>query len=420
MRVVAIADSDSYVKWAAATLAALPDDVERSLVIVDTRAAPSATQRSAALHGSGIGSDDVTLATLPELRRVIAPRGADVVLVATRGPQARVLLRELAKLDPRPVLVSGMPGISVPATRKALIFRHQADLFVVHSRREVREFRVLARELGADRAIAMAALPFARESVAQQAEGEDLVFAVQSVVPAELDDRRAVARMLIAAAEDDPGRRVVVKVRAMGAERQTHDERFPIPDLIAAELEGRRMPQNLVVSGEPMSTALERAHGLVTVSSTAVLEAIARRIPVIALDDFGISPVLINEVFRGSGLFGGADDVVARRFRHPDPSWVDDNYFHAPAQDDLVPRLRELVEARRAGELAPRAAQPLWGGALRLRWQRMLAFPDSEPRSVRVALLTVGVPARAGAVLVRRARRAVRAYRGRLIDQTVP
>ena len=84
-----------------------------------------------------------------------------------------------------------------------------------------------------------------------------------------------------------------------------------------------------------------------TVSSTAAIEAVARGVPVIALDTFGVSDELINTVFVGSGLFGGESAVIGREFRHPEPGWLDANYFHDPADDDCVAQLVTLVELAR-------------------------------------------------------------------------
>jgi len=157
------------------------------------------------------------------------------------------------------------------------------------------------------------------------------------------------------------------------------------------------VPANLVVSAAPMADALATAEGLVTVSSTAAIEALARRIPVIALDTFGIRRSLINPVFRGSGLFGGRDAVVARDFRHPDPAWLDDNYFHEPAADDWARTLGHLVAGRRAGRLEPRSSSLPRGGRLRAAWDRKRAFGDADRSWGGKVALVVGTPLR-GAV----------------------
>lgn len=401
MRIVALADSDSYVKWGAALVGALPAEWQRDLLVVDSPIAVSDAQLVAAVAGSGIGMPErVTYATLPSRLAELRP---DAVLVATVGPVGRVLLRLVARLEPRPVLVSGLPGISIPATSKALHFRRQADLFVLHSRREVREFAALAATRGLEQRFGLATLPFTDRRLAA---GDDLVFAAQAVVPRIRDDRLEVARTLRDAALADPTRRVVVKLRALPGEASTHAESHPFPELVD-ELGPR--PDNLVFVTGPMAHALDTAAGVVTVSSTALLEAVARGIPVIALDDFGVSDALINTVFAESGLLAGRDAVIARAFRHPDAGWLDDNYFHAPEAADWDVALTELVVARRAGELAPRTSGIAVGGALRAAWDRKRAFGAADRSPAGVVALAVGVPARAVVRLGRRLRARVSA-----------
>lgn len=400
MRIVGLADSDSYVKWGAALLGTLPADWDRELLVVDSPIVVSDPQLAAALSGSGV--ERVSRIRLPEVAEHLAADPPDAVLVATPGPIARVLMRVLADLSPRPVLVAGLPGISIPTTRKALLYRRQADLVVLHSRREVREFAALSRAKGWDHRFGLASLPFAER---RPASGTDLVFATQAIVPAERPDRLLLAAMLRDAALADPDRRVVVKVRALDGENQTHPERDGYPGLLA---ELGPVPGNLVVSAAPMADALDTAAGLVTVSSTAAIEAIARGIPVIAIDTFGVRRSLINPVFRGSGLFGGREEVVRRDFRHPDPAWLDDNYFHDPAADDWARTLERLVRARRDGRLAPRSSHLPRGGSLRAAWDRKRAFGAADRTWGGRLALVVGTPLRGAVRLKNRLRRGVR------------
>ena len=403
MRLVVLADSDSYVKWGAALAGTLPPGWDRELLVVDTPMVVSDAQLATALTGSGI--EAVSRISLPEVGPRLAADPVDAVLLATPGPIARVLNRVVAELTPRPVVVSGLPGISIPTTCKALLYRRQADLVVLHSHREVREFGRLARAKGWDHRFGLATLPFASRHPAQ---GTDLVFAAQAIVPAPRDDRILVARMLRDAALADPTRRVVVKVRALAGENQTHPEQDGYPDLLSAL---GSLPGNLVVSANPMASALDTAEGLVTVSSTAAIEALARGIPVIALDTFGVRRSLINPVFVGSGLFGNRDDVIARAYRHPEPEWLDDNYFHDPADDDWTRTLEALVADRRAGRLVPRPAHLPRGGALRAAWDRKRAFGDADRSLGGYVALVVGTPLRAAVRGKNRMRRRLSGWR---------
>lgn len=429
LRVVAIADADSFVKWSAALLDAVPG-ISRHMLLVRTPLTVSREQEHMALAGTVFGTDSVTRLGFDELTGWLNGHLPDVVVLAGRGPFVRLVARVIDRLRRRPVVVSGLPGMSIPALRGALEYRRESDLLVLHSHREIRAFEALADRLGVGVPMALATLPYARPASAQgglarasrgraegsdavgtprshsggvlvaerERRGTDLVFAAQALVPAQRHEREELACILRRAAEARPNRRVVVKLRSRPGEAETHLERDAYAELLA------NRPANLVLSYEPMVLALSRAEGLVTVSSTAAVEAIARGVPVIALDTFGVEKQLLNTVFTGSGLLAGADDVVARRFRHPDPAWMQDNYFHAPEQSEWWMRVEELVMLRRGGALPAKTVPTGRGGALRAAWHRKSVL-GSEDRSLAGAVaLGVGAPLVDGILGMRRAR----------------
>lgn len=403
LRVVALADTDSYVKWAAALLGTLPAGAVGHLAVVETPMAVSPAQLRAALVGSGIGMDRVRRVRFDDLARTISDLAPDAVLVAARGPVVRVLIAAVAGLDPRPVIVSGLPGISIPATTAALIHRTQSDLLVLHSTREIAAFTALAQRRGLSQRFALARLPFALvdtnaaspvagSTTAVHVGGTDLVFASQAIVPREREDRVRVARLLIAAARADPTKRVIVKERAVAGEHQTHAQRYGYLDLLRKL---GPLPGNLVVSTDSMAHALDTAEGLVTISSTAPIKAVARGIPVIALDTFGVDDRLINPVFAGSGLYGSEEAVIRRDFRLPPRAWLTRNYFHDPIQDDWVAQVGDLVVMRRAGILAPKPARQRRGGRARDVWERKLALGRLDRSFAGTVAYVVGIPLRA-------------------------
>ncbi|HWJ85328.1 MAG TPA: DUF6716 putative glycosyltransferase, partial [Cellulomonas sp.] len=117
--IVAVADSDSYLKWAAATLDRLDTVPRRELVVLRTPIRPDDAQTTAAVAGTrweGRVIDDHSLLGLAARMRRTRP---DAVLVATTGPAAEALVRMVAALPYRPVVVTGLPGMSIPATERA-------------------------------------------------------------------------------------------------------------------------------------------------------------------------------------------------------------------------------------------------------------------------------------------------------------
>lgn len=411
-RVVGLVDTDSFAKWGAHLLSAAPAHWSLELLTVATPRSASPAQLRAAFRDvdARLGPIDLAPPEPLSVDEVVARLQADppdAVLVSCIGPVAEVLIDQVLRSVPRrPVLLSGLPGISFPAKWKGVFLRARADLFVLHSHREVREYRSLATAGGVEPSFALATLPFARSTGAPRAGvvRDSVVFAAQPSVPAEEEDRRRVVGWLADTARAHPEWRVVVKTRAAAGEQQTHREIFPYADLLPTDA-----PSNLVVEAGPMSVHLDRAVALVTISSTAVLEAAARGVPALTLTDFGTSRSLINEVFVDSGLEGTADDLVHGRFGRVRPEWMADNYFHTAADDDWADRAEELMRLRDAGRLVDRpAARRSRGGALRRAWERRSALGDHDRSAIgRVAAL-IGTPIRAVKRSVRQVRRVMR------------
>lgn len=435
LRVIAIADADSFVKWSASLLGSVPG-IRPHLLLVETPLTASVEQQRTALAGTGMLSDDVTRLAFARVGAWLEGQRPDVVLLAGRGPFVRLMGRAIDALAQRPVVVAGLPGMAVPAQRGALEYRRNADLLIVHSHREERAFAELGRRIGVQVPTALATLPFARSRsrmlaadrvrvlasdsarptgalVAERpalpdgAEGPrpvrmpatDIVFAAQALVPVEREQRAEIAATLVRAAEADATRRVVVKLRSRPGESETHLERDRYLDLLPS-----RLPDNLVVSYGSMAQALATAAGLVTVSSTAAVEAVAMGVPVIALDSFGVSKSLLNTVFVGSGLLGGRSEVVAGRFRHPHPVWLRDNYFHPAAESTWWGHVEQLVALRRAGGLPPRRVSAARGGAMHEAWHRASVLGSEDHTLGGAAALAVGVPATKALAALRRGR----------------
>jgi hypothetical protein len=329
---------------------------------------------------------------LNALAERVAAFDPDIVLLSLRGPVVRVLVREVLKAAPRrPVIVSGMPGISYPQTYHALYYRAQVDVLVLHSKREIRAFNALAKERKIDQSFALATLPFLTHEAAQS-HGGDIVFAAQAKVPMELEEREYLVDQLIEAARAIPERRVVLKLRSLAGEPQTHFEAFPFDTILEGKTD---VPANLVLSTESMAEHLETAAVLATVSSTAAIEALARHIPVLLFDEFGISRSMINLVFQGSGLFGPATQLSGTEFPHPQPEWLDDNYFHHRSEENWLETIVAKVAARDAGQLPLRKQfSGTLGGRLRFAWDQRHALGEYDTSmSGRLAYVVV-VPLR--------------------------
>ena len=396
VRVLVLADTDSYVKWGAALADQFPGNWHVELVLARSTAMPSSAQLADALAGTSSVGREPEVVGLHELRRRLTEATPDVLVLAARGWTVQAAVSVVENVPTRPVIVTGLPGVGVPVLPYGLGFRRAADVFVVHSRREVREFQHAAQRLDLPNRFELARLPYLertpRPGVAGRRRGHHrrgaLVFAAQALVPGTRGERVRLVERLAAVARSEPDREVVIKVRARTGETQTHHEQVPFEQIVAS-LPHR--PNNLVVRTGPMHEHIADASGFVTVSSTALLEAVSVGVPAIALDDFGVGVSQINLALEGSGLLGSTADLMAGRFGSPRPQWCADNYFHDPAEDTWLPRVTTLVRQRRAGGLSPYPELPgSWRSGMRDVLYRHFAFVDGssgpDDRSVVAAV----------------------------------
>jgi Putative glycosyltransferase (DUF6716) len=366
VRVLAIADTDSYLKWSAATLDALPGSWESTQLIIKNPVMPSAAQIRA------VSSRHVEVLTNAELVRRIRLECPDVVLLACTGPVVAALtVQRVFWGSARPVLVTGLPGISVPATSRAVRSRAACDLFLLHSMREVVDFAEIGARVAPALIFGLASLPFLPAHtpgpVAEGQLGPNLVFAAQAKVPVERAHREQI---LLALAEAGSA---VVKLRAWSEEQQTHNETWPYHDIMDDLIADRRVAADAVAFvGGSMVDALRTSRGFVTVSSTAALEAMAMNRPTLIISDFGVSEEMINLVFQESGCLGTLDDLREGRLCQPDPRWLEANYFHPVEMNNWLEMLDQLLEKRALRQLPARRRIVLRG---RVRRRLRLMIP---------------------------------------------
>lgn len=355
-RVLALADSDSYLKWTCSTLDRLGAQVpalERDVWLIRSPLLPTPEQEAAAVDGLG-WINRVGVVGPATLRARIARLRPDVVLVGATGPVAQLAIATLLQMRARPAILSGLPGIALPASALALRYRAGVDAFVVHSRAERYAFESLARRSDLPLPTALTRLPFLPVGglpTPIHRPVNRVVFAAQALFPHGYDQRIRVIDTLGRLAVDRPDLRVVIKLRARPGERQTHDEPYPYDQLWSAHHRAAGLPADAIDFGHgPMSQWLTPGAALVTVSSTAALEAVGQGLPTTVLTDFGLTEELLNAPFDHSGLLGTLADVRAARFSCVRPEWLRDNWFH-PETSELPELVTWLASRSRAGTL---------------------------------------------------------------------
>ena len=166
VRVLAVADSDSYLKWSLATLRRMPSEWRTSQVVIDSPLRPTSAQ---------VQISAPVLSRAGVLRRIRDER-PDVVLLGCTGPVVAALIGACELREPgRPVLLTGLPGISYPVRPRAITLRTGCDLMLLHSHREVAAFTIAATNLGSPLRFALATLPFLAALAERSGAGDHAV-----------------------------------------------------------------------------------------------------------------------------------------------------------------------------------------------------------------------------------------------------
>ncbi|MGW1206165.1 DUF6716 putative glycosyltransferase [Streptomyces cyaneofuscatus] len=395
LRVAVLADSDTRWKWGALTARRLTAEadsdgrgarpVEVSGLLLRGRATP--TPRQLAEVGEvGIEAEKVREVTAVEFLHTVRDERYDVVVLALVGGGVQAMLHGLAALDlpRRPVIVTGYVGVVYEKLADGLLLRHGADVVLANSAHDAERFRAVYEGVGADAsAVTEAALPFLGGAPYRAEEGRDtVVFAAQPSVPASRADRTYLLRRLVEHARLHPRREVLLKLRSKPGEHTTHIEELPYQKL-AQKVPGGLPPNFRLVYGH-MGEVLDRTDLLVTVSSTAALESLHRRIPTAVLTDLGVREPLGNHHFVGSGLLTSWDRLDGGYRPRPDGQWLagqgvaaDGSY--SAAYDTARAKVAELLDKAQLPALAPYYTPATAPGYLPGILARHHLAPDGTP-----------------------------------------
>jgi len=348
-----VAAFDSQLKWCAR----IRDELEARgftchAVVPDARSALSPQQ----IRDAGFG--DVRYQAWSEL--IDEALTHDVVVSSLAGPLTQRFSIELALASasskkPRPVFVSGWVGIIFERITAGYLDRSGTDVIAVNSAYDLEHFHHAADRLGLPaNNLLLTGLPFLSSSPQPAGTGpiRTVLFADQPTVPANAFERRYVYTKLIEYARAHPDREVLLKPRHRPEEDTFHRMKHHPADLLA-DVE---LPPNFRIDYTSIAEVLPEVDLLLTMSSTACLEAIDFGCRVALIFDLGVNERYGNQVFLESGLLRTFDQITADDIGAVAPAWRA-SYFEGrdrPPTHILVDRVEELLNS---GERPSREVQ---------------------------------------------------------------
>jgi hypothetical protein len=352
MRVICVADSDSRLKWTRALARRL--EPIAGVIVANVLVSGSAMLSDRQVEELGLDEHPLVL-TVDEMAEHAAAEDAAVVVACLPGGRLVGLRmaagRTFGEHVRRPVFVTGYAGVVYEKYAEGIMWRSGYDLICVNSTADHEMF---------DRMLRGARVPtdglvrtgFAVLDGPQRERSSDhriddigtITFAVQPDVPSVKREREYIIERLTGHARAYPERRVVVKMRARPDEITTHREVHHYEKIVNASVADAPV-ENLEVVYGPMAEVLDTTDVLLTVSSTAAVEAWARGIDAVIITDFGIAERYGNHHFLGCGALATFDDLDAGIVPRADRDWLEANGIGADTED-IAERVRVLLDAQ--------------------------------------------------------------------------
>jgi Putative glycosyltransferase (DUF6716) len=340
---ILVAAFDSQLKWAGTIRPALESRGFTCRTIVPSDIRHAISDRQLADYGGGA----LTYVRWADL--MTASLNADVVVLAIQGPQVRRFchdmfdLVELTGAAP-PVTITGWVGVIIEKIVAGYLERCATDIVAVNSRSDLATFENVARslQLPTDNLL-LSGLPLLsgeNHEAPVDAPIKTVMFADQPTVPQAREDRLYLYQRLMAYARAHPHRDVVLKPRHRIGEDTFHRMKFH-PEAL---LSGVRRPPNFLIDYTPISDRLTNLDLMLTISSTAALEAVGAGVRTAFIADLDVREQLGNHIFLESGLLRTFDQLEKDDIGAPAQSWVEDYFF-------------DKAGVRPAGKIAERALE---------------------------------------------------------------
>lgn len=319
-----VAAFDSQLKWCGRIRDEFAERGFATRVVVpDVRSALSPAQ----IRDAGFAAvDRLTWRELVQL--AVA---SDVVVCGLSGPATRAFcfaltaqMREHA--GQQPVVITGWVGIIIEKLVAGYLDRCGSDVVAVNSVGDLGLFTDAGQRLALPSGnLLLTGLPFLSANPRPPRPGpiRRVLFADQPTVPGSAPERLYLYQKLAAYARRHPEREVLLKPRHRLGEGTFHRILHHPEDLLRAE----PLPDNFRIDYSPVSQLLPTVDLLLTVSSTASLEALDAGARVGLVLDLGVHERYGNHVFLDSGLLRTFADIEQDRLGSPDPDWFASYFF---------------------------------------------------------------------------------------------
>jgi hypothetical protein len=316
-----------------------------------------------------LGPQRVHLFDLDETLQHLKNSGYDWVFLALENASCRRFFerfRHVEFTDRRPLVATHYPGIIFRHHYDGFSARMPADLVILNSKADVESYTSLRRSLGCHSDNFFCLGPVTVVGCGKfmfQPERKLVLFFDQPSVPHTKEEKTHVFEQLSILAGDYPEYEFCVKLRIGPKDSTLHRGGQAALEILKDFNEGLAPGRKALglVDGPPRDL-IARSVLCLSVSSTALIEAIACGCPAAAISDFGIDEEYGVSFFIGSGIVRNLEDLDLKDLPQISSEWQKRNMENA---DERIPLLlaamADLLHSHRNAPFPVSSIHPFYG-----------------------------------------------------------
>ncbi|EAJ0473021.1 hypothetical protein CLQ18_08875, partial [Campylobacter coli] len=228
----------------------------------------------------------------------------------------------------RPLVITGMNGLTDSNDTHALLCRIGADLICINSLDNLQGFRQKMFLLGlSDKRLFYSGYGrlYNQNKILHNSEIKTILFIEQPGIPKHIKQKEYLAEKIVKYVNKYPLRRLIIKKRLIL--HKQHMNIYLKDDTIFDYFVKNKIniPNNLVFDDSPIEKLMYQSDLCISFYSTGIIEAIALGIRSIVIKDFGIGRSSENHHFIGSGLLVSLDDWIDDKIPNVNQEWKRNN-----------------------------------------------------------------------------------------------
>lgn len=232
------------------------------------------------------------------------------------------------KHQTRPLVVTGMNGLTDSNDTHALLCRIGADFICINSLENLKNFKEKMSLLGlSNKNLFYSGYGrlYNQNKIVCNDEIKTILFIEQPSIPKHIKQRKYLVEKIIEYANKYPSRRIIIKKRAI-LHKQHMNVHLKDDTIFDFLMKNKiKIPNNLIFNDSSVEELMCQVDLCISFYSTVIIEAIALGVRSIVIKDFGIGRSSENHHFIGSGLLISLNEWIEDKIPNVNQEWKKNN-----------------------------------------------------------------------------------------------